>query len=269
MRVFTQAPRQCLHCSPVCRKQPEIPHLFCLYMACFFLLSCSFPGFPGTAVQTRAIQSTQHSLPLETGGLALGIGISASTFLVCRCPAICRLIIFFNPGSALILRTFSALVSFFVSCEAFRKAWICYGKPFWGQKIWAPIRKITEINWNLLWRFCTFTKKLPNAKRQCSRHPTTPPPFLATLTNNTTRLTTISPKQIRFEVDLVAGLMSKQMSKRSQFRPVKVRRFHSYKILYDKSEVIFKSQLWTNTPMTWMWLSTCFSEDDRHTNRTS
>lgn len=122
MRVFTQAPRQCLHCSPVCRKQPEIPHLFCLYMACFFLLSCSFPGFPGTAVQTRAIQSTQHSLPLETGGLALGIGISASTFLVCRCPAICRLIIFFNPGSALILRTFSALVSFFVSCEAFRKA---------------------------------------------------------------------------------------------------------------------------------------------------
>ena len=96
MRVFTQAPRQCLHCSPVCRKQPEIPHLFCLYMACFFLLSCSFPGFPGTAVQTRAIQSTQHSLPLETGGLALGIGISASTFLVCRCPAICRLIIFFQ-----------------------------------------------------------------------------------------------------------------------------------------------------------------------------
>lgn len=168
MRVFTQAPRQCLHCSPVCRKQPEIPHLFCLYMACFFLLSCSFPGFPGTAVQTRAIQSTQHSLPLETGGLALGIGISASTFLVCRCPAICRLIFFFNPGSALILRTFSALVSFFVSCEAFRKAWICYGKPFWGQKIWAPIRKITEINGTSCEDFAP-SLKLPNSKRQCSR----------------------------------------------------------------------------------------------------
>ena len=107
MRVFTQAPWQCLHCSPVCRKQPENSSPL-LSLNVMVFLSCSFPGLPGTVAQTRAIQSTQHSLSLETGGLALGIGISASTFFVSRCPAICRLISFYNPESALILRTFSA-----------------------------------------------------------------------------------------------------------------------------------------------------------------